>query len=249
MMRSETYFDRFREYAVVPHSTLKQYTFTPTDTYVGYETNTFQFDVYKYQDYGSAMYLPEIKSNYWQELITAFNQAYPGEEITNSNYNYTNIRNGYFKYTITLTVLLASTVERIDTEIKTFVSSADFAAFEQTVETTYPGDDYKIAYLKAVSGSSDFTVYYDVVSPQTVDEVQHLKTSVGDDPVLEMVGRSELRMYGGAYIKGETKYGETVFTFGSTTSDEPPVSFTLAQLAAAISGGGAQLPNAADQQF
>ena len=231
MMRSETYFDRFREFAVMPHSTLKQYTFTPTDTYVGYETNTFQFDVYKYQDYGSAMYLPEIKSNYWQELITAFNQAYPGDEIytiTNSNYNYTKIRNGYFKYTITLTVLLKSVVERIDAEILTFANSVDFAAFEQTVETTYPGDEYKIAYLKAVSGSSDFTVYYDVVSPQTLDEVQRLKTSAGDDPIFEMIGRSELRMYGGAYIKGESKNGETVFTFGSTTTGEAPVSFTLA---------------------
>lgn len=68
--------------------------------------------------------------------------------------------------------------------------------------------------------------------PQTVDEVQHLKTSVGDDPIFEMVGRSELRMYGGAYIKGETKYGETTYTFGSTTSDEASVSFTLAELAA-----------------
>lgn len=251
MMRSETYFDRFREYAVMPHPTLKQYTFTPTDTYVGYETNTFQFDIYKYQDYGSSIYLPEIKSNYWQELITAFNQAYPGDEIytiTNSSYNYTKVRNGYFKYTITLTVLLKSVVERIDTEILTFVNSADYTAFKQTVETTYPGDDFKIAYLKAVANSNDFIVYYDTMTPQTVDEVQYLQTSVGDDPIFEMVGKSELRMYGGAYIKGESKNGETVFTFGSTTTGEAPVSFTLAQLAAAISGGG-NLPNAADAQF
>lgn len=233
MMRSETYFDRFREFTAMPHSTLKQYTFTPTDAYVGYETNTVQFTVRTNSN--SYLYAPDIKTKYWNEFMDAFNQAYPNDtlySIISVSDSYSRVSSGVYDHTLTVTVLLKSVVERIDAEILTFANSVDFAAFEQTVETTYPGDEYKIAYLKAVSGSSDFTVYYDVVSPQTLDEVQRLKTSVGDDPIFEMVGRSEFRMYGGAYIKGESKNGETTYTFGSTTTSEAPVSFTLTELAA-----------------
>jgi hypothetical protein len=166
MMRSETYFDRFREFPMTPYPTLKQYTFTPTDTYVGYETNTVQFTVRT--NSSSYLYAPDIKQKYWNEFMNAFNQAYPNDaiySIISVSDSYRRVSSGVYDHTPKVTVLLASTVKRIDTEINTFINSSDYAAFKQMVETTYPGDEYKIAYLEAVSGSNDFTVYYATISP------------------------------------------------------------------------------------
>lgn len=53
-----------------------------------------------------------------------------------------------------------------------------------------------------------------------------------DSPVFEMRSISELRIRDGAYIKAQTTEGETTITFGSNSSQEEPVSFTLAELKA-----------------
>jgi len=37
-----------------------------------------------------------------------------------------------------------------------------------------------------------------------------------------------LRLHNGAKITADVQYGETVFTFENTTTEEEPVSFTLA---------------------
>ena len=55
--------------------------------------------------------------------------------------------------------------------------------------------------------------------------------SYPDNPIVEITDDSELRLYGGAKIKGETKYGVTTFTF-SGTQTEGEVSFTIAELQA-----------------
>jgi hypothetical protein len=55
--------------------------------------------------------------------------------------------------------------------------------------------------------------------------------SYPDNPVVEITDGSELRLYGGVKIKGETKYDVTTFTFSGTQS-EGEVSFTIAELRA-----------------
>lgn len=55
--------------------------------------------------------------------------------------------------------------------------------------------------------------------------------SYPDNPVVEITDGSELRLYGGVKIKGETKYDKTVFTFSGSQS-EGEVSFTIAELRA-----------------
>jgi len=47
----------------------------------------------------------------------------------------------------------------------------------------------------------------------------HLK-SVADNPVLELTGQSELRLYDDIYIKGEVEYGTPVYTFGDSKHPE-----------------------------
>lgn len=131
MMRSETYFDRFREFPMIPHSTLKQYTFTPTDTYVGYETNTVQFTVRT--NSSSYLYADDIQYKYWDKFMDAFNQAYPNDtlySIISVSDSYRRVSSGVYDHTPIVTILLVSTVERVDTEILTFVNSADYAAFK-----------------------------------------------------------------------------------------------------------------------
>jgi len=51
------------------------------------------------------------------------------------------------------------------------------------------------------------------------------------DPIIEMTGGSELRLYNGAKIKAITEWDRTTVTF-SGTQDEGEVSFTIDELRA-----------------
>ena len=101
-------------------------------------------------------------------------------------------------------------------------NTTDYVAFE--------------AYLT----QEDYTLW-DILSITTVDGGYRITFSIceagwkphidsyPDNPVVEITDGSELRLYGGVKIKGETKYGVTTFTFSGTQS-EGEVSFTLDEL-------------------
>ena len=252
MMRADTINKPYcNEYVQRPCTDVYEYTFTPSETYTVPTDSTYQFTsttsyststtesginlFIKGGSYGTATdykdFVEYVKTTEHDGVWGVI-----GIEKTNSSSPYA--------YTVTYKKL--SQKAAIGTQLKTFINGADYAAFTAYLTTTYPDKElWRIVDIVSGTGG-DLVIRFTL---KDASYTEYIKTPATDDPVLEMVGRSELRMYGGAYIKGETKYGETTFTFGSTTSDEPPVSFTLAQLAAAISGGGAQLPDAANEEF
>lgn len=248
MMRADTINKPYcNEYVQRPCTDVYEYTFTPSETYTVPTNSTYQFtSTTSYStttsEEGINIFIKSSSNDYkdFVEYVKTIEHdgvwGVIGIEKTNLSSPYT--------YTVTYKKL--SQKGAIGTQLNTFINGADYSAFTTYLTTNYPDKElWRIVDIVSGTGG-DLIIRFTL---KDASYTEYIKTPATDDPVLEMVGRSELRMYGGAYIKGETKYGETVFTFGSTTSDEPPVSFTLAQLAAAISGGGAQLPNAADAQF
>lgn len=242
MMRADTIFKPFyNEYVQRPLTTLETYEFTPTDTYTGLTTDTIV--VHTTTNYSTMQDF--LMSEDYRTFVEAVETQYPGDTVAGV-ISWSRVSAPGSGYNNTIVFVLASVRRACELEIATFINSADYAAFTTYLATEYPSKElWRIAYLQA-GEDNKFVIYFGL---KGTDETEFLKDPSGDEPIFEMVGKSQLRMYNGAYIKGETKNGETVFTFGSTTTGEAPVSFTLAQLAAAISGGGAQLPNAADQQF
>jgi len=254
MMRADTINKPYcNEYVQRPCTDVYEYTFTPSETYTVPTDSTYQFT--STTSYGSGVITSESGINMFIQggtygTATDYKDFVEYVKTTEHDgvWGITSIErtNSSSPYAYTVTYKKLSQKTAIGTQLNTFINGADYSAFTTYLTTTYPDKElWRIVDIASGTGG-DLIIRFTL---KDASYTEYIKTPVTDDPVLEMVGRSELRMYGGAYIKGETKYGETVFTFGSTTSNEPPVSFTLAQLAAAISGGGAQLPNAADQQF
>lgn len=254
MMRADTINKPYcNEYVQKPCTDVYEYTFTPSETYTVPTDSIYQFT--STTSYGSGVVTSESGINTFIKggssgTATDYKDFVEYVKTTEHDgvWGIISIErtNSSSPYAYTVTYKKLSQKVAIGTQLNTFINGADYSAFTTYLTTNYPDKElWRIVDIASGTGGNlviRFTL-------KDASYTEYIKTPVTDDPVLEMVGRSELRMYGGAYIKGETKYGETVFTFGSTTSDEPPVSFTLAQLAAAISGGGTQLPNAADAQF
>lgn len=242
MMRADTIFKPFyNEYVQRPLTTLETYEFTPTDTYIGLTTETIV--VFTTNSYSTMQAF--LMSEDYRTFVEAVETQYPDDTVAGViSWSKASTSGGYNN---TIVFVLASVRKACELEIATFINSADYAAFTTHLTTEYPSKElWRIAYLQE-GEDNKFVVYFGLKDP---DETEFLKDPSGDEPIFEMVGKSQLRMYNGAYIKGESKNGETVFTFGSTTTGEAPVSFTLAQLAAAIAGGGGtQLPDAANEQF
>ena len=112
--------------------------------------------------------------------------------------------------------------------IRQFIASSYYTDLETYIAGNFTGKElWYIGNLTKVN-STTYKVNFALKDTDWNPRV----ASYEDTPVIEVVDGSEFRMYGGAYIKGETKYGETTFTFGSTNSNEAPVSFTLTELAA-----------------
>lgn len=225
LMRADTIFKPFNnEYVQRPLTTLETYEFTPTDTYTGLTTNT----IVVHTDTSYSTMKDFLMSEDYRTFIEAVETQYPGDTAVGViSWSKTSASGGGYNNTIVF--VLASVREACEAEIATFINSADYAAFETYLTTQYPTKElWRIAYLQ-VGENSKFVVYFGL---KDADETEFLKDPSGDEPILEMVGKSQLRMYNGAYIKGESKYGETTFTFGSTTTSESPVSFTLTELAA-----------------
>lgn len=225
MMRADTIFKPFyNEYVQRPLTTLETYEFTPTDTYTGLTTETIVVHTTTYYDYMDYFLMSED----YRTFVEAVEAQYPGDTVAGViSWSKASAPGGGYNNTIVF--VLASVRRACELEVATFINSADYAAFETYLTTQYPTKKlWRIAYLEAAQNNK-FNVRFGL---QDLDETEFLKDPSGDEPILEMVGKSQLRMYNGAYIKGESKLGETTFTFGSTTTSESPVSFTLTELAA-----------------
>ena len=111
-----------------------------------------------------------------------------------------------------------------------FKNSADYDTFLNSINLN----------SNPIFGERELWDIYDIIvkTPTTVAVLYttkkvgwdaHLK-SVADNPVLELTGQSELRLYDDIYIKGEVEYGTPVYTFGDSKHPEDQVSFTLDEL-------------------
>ena len=148
-------------------------------------------------------------------------------------YGETKFRRYYVYYGLYDVYQITTTADEFDltdmnAAIRQFIASSYLTDLETYIAGNFTGKElWYIGNLTKV----DSTTYKVNFALKDVDWNPRVE-SYEDTPVIEVVDGSELRMYGGAYVKGETVYGETTFTFGSTNSDETPVSFTLAELAA-----------------
>lgn len=109
--------------------------------------------------------------------------------------------------------------------IMAFKNSADYDTFLNAI--SFP-NEYELWDIQdiTVQTSTNVIVLY---TAKKVGWDAHLK-SVADNPVLELTGQSELRLYDDIYIKGEVEYGTPVYTFGDSKHPEDQVSFTLDEL-------------------
>ena len=102
--------------------------------------------------------------------------------------------------------------------------------YQDLLDYIAEGDASKeLWYLRTISTNDNihYTVSY---ARKLITWHDHID-SYPDNPVFEMTDDSEFRLYGGAKITAETKYGETTVTFSGDV-DEESVSFTLAELKA-----------------
>lgn len=106
-----------------------------------------------------------------------------------------------------------------------FKNSADYDTFLNSIPI-FSGRELWDIYDIIVKTSTTVTVLY---TTKKLGWDAHLK-SVADNPVLELTGQSELRLYDDIYIKGEVEYGTPVYTFGDSKHPEDQVSFTLDEL-------------------
>lgn len=109
--------------------------------------------------------------------------------------------------------------------ITAFKNSTDYDTFLNSISFYHEYELWDI-YDITVKTSTNIIVLY---TAKKVGWDAHLK-SVADNPVLELTGQSELRLYDDIYIKGEVEYGTPVYTFGDSKHPEDQVSFTLDEL-------------------
>lgn len=103
-------------------------------------------------------------------------------------------------------------------------NATDYAAFEAYLTQ----EDYTLwDILSIATADGGYTITFSICEAGWKPHID----SYPDNPVVEITDGSELRLYGGVKIKGETKYDKTVFTFSGSQS-EGEVSFTIAELRA-----------------
>lgn len=103
-------------------------------------------------------------------------------------------------------------------------NTTDYAAFEAYLTQ----EDYTLwDILSIATADGGYTITFSICEAGWKPHID----SYPDNPVVEITDGSELRLYGGVKIKGETKYDKTVFTFSGSQS-EGEVSFTIAELRA-----------------
>lgn len=103
-------------------------------------------------------------------------------------------------------------------------NTTDYAAFEAYLTQ----EDYTLwDILSIATADGGYTITFSICEAGWKPHID----SYPDNPVVEITDGSELRLYGGVKVKGETKYDKTVFTFSGSQS-EGEVSFTIAELRA-----------------
>ena len=103
-------------------------------------------------------------------------------------------------------------------------NTTDYAAFEVYLTQ----EDYTLwDILSIATADGGYTITFSICEAGWKPHID----SYPDNPVVEITDGSELRLYGGVKIKGETKYDKTTFTFSGSQS-EGEVSFTIAELRA-----------------
>lgn len=152
------------------------------------------------------------------------------------------MRNKYVGSSVNYTYMLDSPVETYDFTqsqydvITQFLNSSDYDTFlngiEPSMSTHYGIKDELSEIISIAEG--------DVENPGTKLFITYVIRDEGKenhvigneaDPIIEMTGGSELRLYNGAKIKAITEWDRTTVTF-SGTQDEGEVSFTIDELRA-----------------
>ena len=113
--------------------------------------------------------------------------------------------------------------------ITQFLNSADYTTFLQNASFGNSSSDLsEIISLAEGDDEAPGTKLFITYTTKWKTVKNHVDSN-GTDPIIEMVGPSELRLYGGATIKAVTEWDKTTVTF-SGTADEGEVSFTIDEL-------------------
>lgn len=112
--------------------------------------------------------------------------------------------------------------------ITQFLNSADYTTFLANVSFNIDNNLSEIISLAEGDVDNPGTKLFITYTQKWEDKENHVIGN-GTDPVIEMTGGSELRLYNGATIKAITEWDKTTITF-SGTADEGEVSFTIDEL-------------------
>lgn len=115
--------------------------------------------------------------------------------------------------------------------ITQFLNSADYTTFLQNA--TFESASLDLSEIISLAEGDDEapgTKLFITYTGKWKTVKNHVDSN-GTDPIIEMVGPSELRLYGGATIKAITEWDKTTITF-SGTENEGEVSFTIDELRA-----------------
>ena len=112
--------------------------------------------------------------------------------------------------------------------ITQFLNSADYTTFLSNASFVQDNDLSEIISLAEGDEDNPGTKLFITYTEKWKDKENHI-ISNGTDPIIEMTGGSELRLYNGATIKAITEWDKTTITF-SGTADEGEVSFTIDEL-------------------
>ncbi len=152
------------------------------------------------------------------------------------------MRNKYVGPSVNFTYMLNSPVEIYNFTqsqydvITQFLNSSDYDTFLEGIEPlmrTYHGIKEELSEIISIAEGDDENPGSKLFITYVVRDEGKENHVIGneDDPVIEMTGGSELRLYNGAKIKAITEWDKTTVTF-SGTQDEGEVSFTIAELRA-----------------
>lgn len=152
------------------------------------------------------------------------------------------MRNKYVGSSVNLTYMLNSPVETYDFTqsqydvITQFLNSSDYDTFLEGIEPsmrTYHGIKTELSEIISIAEGDDENPGTKLFITYVIRDEGKENHVIGNeaDPVIEMTGGSELRLYNGAKIKAITEWDRTTVTF-SGTQDEGEVSFTIDELRA-----------------
>lgn len=152
------------------------------------------------------------------------------------------MRNKYVGSSVNFTYMLDSPTETYDFTqsqydvITQFLNSSDYDTFLNGIEPsmdTYHGVKEELSEIISIAEGDDENPGTKLFITYVIRDEGKENHIIGNetDPVIEMTGGSELRLYNGVKIKAITEWDRTTITF-SGTQDEGEVSFTINELRA-----------------